>query len=320
MNQQQNAVVELPEVVWEYNGFGTEFATVNGVVIGHVRLCGRPDYDDGHEVVLYNSEGEKNSWTGKPDHAAIARVGPEQDKARLLEMVKEALASNTPSDVLTVMKRKRTDTQVTGQAEKIDGMDLISVNGRRYEWNESFSSYWSVDGDPRALQKADLVGADVRDGKVTEGNTDKTANQMGLDLGLTVEMDQQGRSLVQATAPLAVSVDTVEQETGLAVQVIVDVVSEEVAYIAERAGQPQDRCYAILQELRSVKAFDYVATRTCRLYTSKQGNRRLKSHDPRSYFYSFVRHWLSGYLRQVDHAAYTLLPDTFKVGQPMARC
>ncbi|AQH05993.1 hypothetical protein A9R05_44405 (plasmid) [Burkholderia sp. KK1] len=51
-----------------------------------------------------------------------------------------------------------------GQVDKIDGMNLVNVNGRRYEWNETFSAYWSVEGEPRALQRADLVGADVRDG------------------------------------------------------------------------------------------------------------------------------------------------------------
>ncbi|WP_321935354.1 hypothetical protein [Paraburkholderia sp. J8-2] len=55
-----------------------------------------------------------------------------------------------------------------GQAGRIEGMDLISVNGRRYEWNQVFSAYWSVDGGPRALQTADLLGAQIRDGKLQE--------------------------------------------------------------------------------------------------------------------------------------------------------
>lgn len=52
-----------------------------------------------------------------------------------------------------------------GQVGKINGLDVVSINGRRYEWNETFSTYWSINGEPRALQRTDLVGADVRDGK-----------------------------------------------------------------------------------------------------------------------------------------------------------
>lgn len=97
--------VKLPEIVWASNGFATEIAKVDGIAIGHVALRGRPDYDDAYEVILYNSEGEKNSWSGKPDPAATAHVGPEQDKATFLKMVEEALERGTPSDVLTIMKR-----------------------------------------------------------------------------------------------------------------------------------------------------------------------------------------------------------------------
>lgn len=99
--------VKLPEIVWAFNGFATEIAKVDGVAIGHVALRGRPDYDDAYEVVLYNSEGEKNSWSGKPEPAATAYVGPEQDKARFLKMVEEALERGTPSDILTIMKGNR---------------------------------------------------------------------------------------------------------------------------------------------------------------------------------------------------------------------
>lgn len=99
--------VKLPEIVWAFNGFATEIAQVDGVAIGHVALRGRPDSDDAYEVVLYNSEGEKNSWSGKPEPAATANVGPEQDKARFLQMIEEALERGTPSDILKIMKGSR---------------------------------------------------------------------------------------------------------------------------------------------------------------------------------------------------------------------
>ncbi|KWN05894.1 hypothetical protein WT83_27820 [Burkholderia territorii] len=98
-------VAALPEIVWEYNGIATETAKVAGVAIGHVALRGRPDAEDAYEVILYHSQGEKNAWTGKPDPAAVAYVGPEEHKQRFVKMVERALACNTPSDVLTVLKQ-----------------------------------------------------------------------------------------------------------------------------------------------------------------------------------------------------------------------
>ncbi|WP_321935548.1 hypothetical protein [Paraburkholderia sp. J8-2] len=100
------STVHLPEITWEYNGIATEVAKVYGVAIGHVALRGRPDGKNAYEVVLYHSAGEKNSWSGKPTPAAIAHVGPGQDKARFQRMVKNALTRNTPSDVLTVARNR----------------------------------------------------------------------------------------------------------------------------------------------------------------------------------------------------------------------
>lgn len=39
---------------------------------------------------------------------------------------------------------------------KVEGRDLIDVRGERYEWNDTFQGYWSVQGDPRELQ-AELI-------------------------------------------------------------------------------------------------------------------------------------------------------------------
>lgn len=104
MTEHDDAVRKLSEIVWEFNGFSTEVAKINGIAIGHVSLRGRPDYDDAYEVVLYNSAGEKDAVSGKPLPAAVAHVGPEQDKAHFLKMVEEALKNGTPSDVLTALK------------------------------------------------------------------------------------------------------------------------------------------------------------------------------------------------------------------------
>lgn len=40
---------------------------------------------------------------------------------------------------------------------RITGLDRLEISGRVYEWNETFSSYWSVSGEPRALQVRDLA-------------------------------------------------------------------------------------------------------------------------------------------------------------------
>lgn len=104
MCEHDDAVRKLSEIVWEFNGFSTEVAKVNGVAIGHVALRGRPDYDDAYEVILYNSAGEKDAAAGKSVPAAIAHVGPGKDKPRFLKMAEEALANGTPSDVLTTLR------------------------------------------------------------------------------------------------------------------------------------------------------------------------------------------------------------------------
>jgi hypothetical protein len=94
---------DMPAISWAFDGIATEVATANAVAIGHVALRGRPDGDDAYEVVLYHSEGEESPASGRPGLAAIAHVGPEQGKATFLKMVEEALAHDTPSDVLSVM-------------------------------------------------------------------------------------------------------------------------------------------------------------------------------------------------------------------------
>ena len=43
------------------------------------------------------------------------------------------------------------------KAAKINGLNLVEISGRRYEWNEITDSYWSVNGDPRELQTTDLA-------------------------------------------------------------------------------------------------------------------------------------------------------------------
>ncbi|MDR5799240.1 MULTISPECIES: hypothetical protein [Caballeronia] len=95
--------VEVPDIIWEH-AFCTGTAKVNGMAIGHISLRGRPDQKGAFEVVLYNSNGEKNSWSGKPLPAATANVTGEQAAtARFQRLVKDALVKRTPSDVLNAV-------------------------------------------------------------------------------------------------------------------------------------------------------------------------------------------------------------------------
>lgn len=47
------------------------------------------------------------------------------------------------------------------KATKVKHMNRIRVDGRLYEWNDLFAAYWSVSGEPRQLQEADLAGATI---------------------------------------------------------------------------------------------------------------------------------------------------------------
>lgn len=39
----------------------------------------------------------------------------------------------------------------------IAGLDHLEIEGRVFSWNPTFSSYWTVNGDPRALQESELA-------------------------------------------------------------------------------------------------------------------------------------------------------------------
>lgn len=41
--------------------------------------------------------------------------------------------------------------------QKITGFNSISVDGTRYEWNDTFGEYWSSTGEPRVLQNNDAA-------------------------------------------------------------------------------------------------------------------------------------------------------------------
>lgn len=56
--------------------------------------------------------------------------------------------------------------------EKIQDRDQLLVCGVRYEWNPVFHGYWSVNGQPRELQQADLSGlAEVAAGEYAPTST-----------------------------------------------------------------------------------------------------------------------------------------------------
>jgi len=52
----------------------------------------------------------------------------------------------------------------TKVSEMINGMKLVKVNGQRFEWNETFKSYWSLDGPVRNLTSQDIEAYPVENG------------------------------------------------------------------------------------------------------------------------------------------------------------
>lgn len=61
-------------------------------------------------------------------------------------------------------KMEQAQTAVTKVSEMINGMELVKVNGQRFEWNETFKSYWSVDGSARNLTSQDIAEYPVENG------------------------------------------------------------------------------------------------------------------------------------------------------------
>ncbi|MCY1535178.1 hypothetical protein D9M68_705710 [compost metagenome] len=41
---------------------------------------------------------------------------------------------------------------------KLEGIQVVNLKGRLYEWNDMLGQYWSVRGEPRALQECDVLG------------------------------------------------------------------------------------------------------------------------------------------------------------------
>jgi len=46
---------------------------------------------------------------------------------------------------------------------KIEGRELLMVQGIRYQWNPIFQSYWSVAGTPRELQAGEFTSSGAAD-------------------------------------------------------------------------------------------------------------------------------------------------------------
>ncbi|MGF6440090.1 hypothetical protein [Paraburkholderia youngii] len=102
----------------------------------------------------------KLRWSVNPHHRAKA-TGAAHGVNELLEQIEAgfACAHTGEAFVLPAPEKRRV-------SEKINGMDVVRVNGRRYEWNETFSGYWTVGGEPQMLYHSDLAGAAVGQGQV----------------------------------------------------------------------------------------------------------------------------------------------------------
>lgn len=79
------------------------------------------------------------------------------------------LTSSEKESILVDWKAAQT-TYATMVREKIDGKELVRVNGQRFEWNATFSAYWSIDGYPRKLTKELVDKYPVEDGQAPAQN------------------------------------------------------------------------------------------------------------------------------------------------------
>lgn len=77
------------------------------------------------------------------------------------------------------MEKTNSSASLQGAVKaKIRSIDLLLVSGKRYEWNETFSCYWSVSGDPVQLQNKDIVGVKIFDARLYQKASD-VANALG---------------------------------------------------------------------------------------------------------------------------------------------
>lgn len=81
---------------------------------------------------------------------------------------------------------------------KIDGFSNFTLDGIRYEWNETFKQYWTVTGEPKALMRADIALLKLNDSVIFVGDP----TSVGFAFKNISDTHFSGRTIEQHTAYL----------------------------------------------------------------------------------------------------------------------
>lgn len=109
--------------------------------------------------------------------ATIADI-PETERAlwietKVIRSPDGQLTDSEKEDLLRDWKAAQT-SYATMVREKIDGKELVSIDGQRFEWNATFSAYWSIDGYPRQLTKELVDKYPLEDGQAVGQGAENT--------------------------------------------------------------------------------------------------------------------------------------------------
>lgn len=103
--------------------------------------------------------------------ATLADI-PSEEKALWLQtkVLRAPDGKLTESEQLTILRDWKAAQTFYGKVvdEKINGMELVRVNGQRYEWNQTFQGYWALDGAARQLTREAVSKFPVENGEISE--------------------------------------------------------------------------------------------------------------------------------------------------------
>ena len=109
--------------------------------------------------------------------------------------------------------------------------------------------------------------------------------------------------------------ETFIEKTSLIPVIVLDGVVSELADFLKEEGQVD----VLYEMLRNDETASYIEGRSALVYENNAEFRKaLKARDPRPFYYSFVRHWISGVVKVKFPALFSKLPRSFAMGAPLA--
>lgn len=110
------------------------------------------------------------------------------------------------------------------------------------------------------------------------------------------------------------TIDIFVEKTNLIPAIVLDGVAGEICNFLD-ADPAVNQIYETLRNEDTLKAIE---DKTAHAFANSAGFKKTVSvADPRPGYYSFMRHWLSGVLKEQFPAQYQKLPGTFRNGQPL---